>query len=146
MFIPVALGIISSLCDSETVNLDDLQQRDDESLTLNTRFNDARLLLKTLSEYGLCVEQISDQCFSVEFADGTILYERKAADEPFTMTIRDIRDKEQLFSDLKEIEQEYGGNVQEYTYQRVLSNVPQGMSIESEEVLDDDSILITLNV
>ena len=104
------------------------------------------MLLKTLNEYGLTPKKTTSNCFAVKFADGDIIYNRPSANEAFSMTVRNIRDKDKLIKDLLDIEQEYNGNVQEYTYQRVLNNLPNGMTIENEEVLEDDSILITLSI
>ncbi len=118
----------------------------DDSITTDTRFNDSDLLLKTLGEYGLCPQQISPNCFSVKFADGDIIYERTSEDAPFTMTVKNIKDMDGLIEELTDIEQVYDGNVQEYTYQRVLNNLPKGMAIEQEQVMEDDSIVLTLSV
>ena len=62
------------------------------------------------------------------------------------MTIKNTKDKDALIKELKEIEHVYNGNVQEYTYKRILNKLPEGMEIENEEVLEDDTILITLSV
>lgn len=47
---------------------------------------------------------------------------------------------------VKAIEHEYGSNIQSYTYNRIKSRLPDDMHLQSEEVLDDDSILITLTI
>lgn len=143
ILIPLSIGIISSL--DEHYKLKDMLSRG-ENLNVITRFNDSDLLLKTLKEYGLNPKRTSSNCFSVKFADGNIIYNRSSANVPISMTVRNIQDKDRLIKELFDIEQDYNGNVQEYTYKRVLNNLPEGMSIEHEEVLEDDSILITLNV
>lgn len=116
------------------------------AIKMDTRFKDSHLLHKTLNEYGLCPKQISPNRFSVHFSDGDIIYDRPSANSPFVMTVQNIKDKDRLIKELDDIEQVYNGNVQEYTYQRVLTNLPEGMAIEHEEVLDDNSIVITVNV
>ena len=65
---------------------------------------------------------------------------------PFVMEISNISDVQCLIDEIDEIEHEYNGNVQQYTYERVVNNLPKGMAVSNEEVLEDDSILITLNV
>lgn len=143
ILIPLSIGIITSV--DEHYKIKEMLSKE-ESLSANTKFNDSSLLLKTLTEYGLSPKKTSSNCFSVKFADGDIIYNRPSADVPFSMTIRNVRDKDRLINELIDIEQEYNGNVQEYTYKRVLSNLPEGMAIENEEVLEDDSILITISV
>lgn len=143
ILIPLSIGIITTV--DEHYKIKEMLSNG-ESLSVNTKFNDSSLLLKTLYEYGLSPQQISSNCFSVKFSDGDIIYNRPSADIPFSMTIRNITDKDRLIKELIDIEQEYNCNVQEYTYKRVLNNLPEGMAIENEEVLEDDSILITLSV
>jgi hypothetical protein len=143
ILIPLSIGIITTV--DEHYKLKEMLSKG-ESLMMATRFNDSELLLKTLKDYGLTPKKTTSNCFAVKFADGDIIYNRPSANETFSMTVRNIRDKEKLIKDLFDIEQEYNGNVQEYTYQRVLNNLPEGMAIENEEVLEDDSILITLSV
>ena len=53
---------------------------------------------------------------------------------------------EDVLCNVEMIEKEYQSNVQTYTYERVLNNLPENMSIDNETVLEDDSILITLTV
>lgn len=141
--IPLAIGIAQAIDDLTSCSKESFA---DDSTTLNTRFNDSSLLLRTLEEYGLCPKEVGADSYRMAFADGEILFERPVADAPFTMTISNVKDKDQLKADLDEIEHQYNGNVQEYTYQRVLQNLPEGMTIDSEQVLDDDSIMITLTV
>ncbi len=49
-------------------------------------------------------------------------------------------------NELEELNEEYGLNVQTYTYEHVKENLEEGMPIESEEVLEDNSILLTINL
>jgi len=143
ILIPLSIGIITTV--DEHYKLKEMLSKG-ESITMNTRFNDSDLLLKTLNDYGLTPKKTSSNCFAVKFADGDIIYSRPSTNVPFSMMIRNIKDKDILIKELLDIEQEYNGNVQEYTYKRVLNNLPEGMAIEHEEVLEDDSILITISV
>lgn len=149
--IPLAVGLIETMstdfkAQSEKTPSRRLDLAEDECLRLESRFNDSSLLMKTLSEYGLCPQQVGPDSYLVAFSDGEILYERPTAEAPFTMNVRNIKNKKRLMDDLHEIEQDYNGNVQEYTYQRVMNNLPDNMTLDSEEVLDDNSIVLTLNV
>ena len=145
--IPLAIGIVASRVPTATgrYGVKNIQPKNG-CIKMNTRFKDCDLLLKTLKEYGLKPKKTSSNGYAVKFSDGDIIYNRPSEDVPFSMTIKNIKDKDALIKELVEIEQEYNGNVQEYTYKRILNKLPEGMEIESEEVLEDDTILITLSV
>lgn len=154
LLIPLAIGIVATRAATKTAmdamaaehyGVKEIQPRK-RCIKMDTRFKDSNLLLKTLNEYGLKPKKTSSGGYTVKFSDGDILYSRSSADATFTMTITNIKDKNALIKDLLEIEQEYNGNVQEYTYKRILNHLPEGMEIENEEVLEDNSILITLSV
>lgn len=51
-----------------------------------------------------------------------------------------------LQKELKQLEEEYSLNVQSFTYEKIKSSLESDMSIESEEVLEDNSILLTINL
>ena len=115
-------------------------------MTLETKFCDASLLMKTLQEHGIHVAQPDADHIVTEFDEAVITYSRAGEGAPFMMEVRAIGDIECLLSELDAIEIEYKGNVQSYVYDRVTSHLPESMSVESEEVLEDDSIVITVNV
>lgn len=75
-----------------------------------------------------------------------IVFRRLSADGPFVMDIGEVGDIQCLIDELDSIETEYNGNVQTYTYERVMNNLPEDMVVESEEVLEDNSIVLTLTV
>ena len=143
VLIPLAIGIIASVNNQNEMKK---IRSKEECIKLNTRFKDSNILQKTLNEYGLKPKKTSSNGYAVKFSDGDIIYSRPSEDVPFSMTIKNIKDKDALIKELKEIEHVYNGNVQEYTYKRILNKLPEGMEIENEEVLEDDTILITLSV
>ena len=56
-------------------------------------------------------------------------------------------ESEELVQELISLEEEYGFNVQEFTYQRLKEHLSsEGMEVHSEEVLEDNTIKIVLNV
>lgn len=143
VLIPLAIGIIASVNNQNEMKK---IRSKEECIKLNTRFKDSNILQKTLNEYGLKPKKTSSNGYAVKFSDGDIIYSRPSEDVPFSMTIKNVKDKDALIKELKEIEHVYNGNVQEYTYKRILNKLPEGMEIENEEVLEDDTILITLSV
>ena len=148
IFIPVALSIIASAAGSlsETKKKVAAAPKNNGRVTIKTRFNDAGMLRRTLLEHGVNTKIVSQNSIVSLFATGQITYSRPSAGMPFVMEISNITDVQCLIDEIDEIEHEYNGNVQQYTYERVMNNLPKGMTVDNEEVLEDDSILITLNV
>ena len=148
IFVPIALSIIASSVESlsETKRKVAAAPKNNGRVTIKTRFNNTNLLRRTLLEHGVNTRTISSNCIVSLFPTGQITYSRSSERMPFVMEISNITDVQCLINEMDEIENEYNGNVQQYTYERVINNLPKGMAVENEEVLDDDSILITLNV
>lgn len=113
---------------------------------IQTRFADSVLLQETLTEHGIEIIVHNDNFIEAEFQMGKIIYHREFEDENYKMRIADVSDVDGLVCNLELLESEYDSNVQSYTYNRVVSSIPDNMVIESEEVLEDDSILITITV
>ncbi|MBR6979522.1 MAG: hypothetical protein IKH88_06785 [Prevotella sp.] len=120
-------------------------QQEHKSVCFETNFTDADLLLQTLQEHGLHV-MVEGDCFVTQFDDARIVYRRQSEDGPFVMDIGEVGDVQCLINELDTIEKEYNGNVQTYTYQRLMKNLPDGMVVENEQMMDDNSILLTLTV
>lgn len=148
IFVPIALSILASSVESlsETKKKVAAAPQNNGTATINTRFNDIDILRKTLLEHGVNTKIISPNCIVSLFPTGQITYSRPSEGVPFVMEISNITDAQCLIDELNEIENEYNGNVQQYTYERVMNNLPKGMAVENEEVLEDDSILITISV
>ena len=148
IFVPIALSIIATSTGSlsETKKKVAAAPKNNGRVTIKTRFNDAGMLRRTLLEHGVNTRTISQNSIVSLFSTGQITYSRPSVDMPFVMEISNITDVQCLINEIDEIEHEYNGNVQQYTYERVMNNLPKGMTVGNEEVLEDDSILITLNV
>ncbi len=145
--IPLAISLIAlSVKPSQARKSPASKVQQDDTVILETKFCDAGLLMKTLQEHGIRVAQPDADHIVTEFDEAVITYSRASEGAPFMMEVRAIGDTECLLSELDAIENEYEGNVQSYVYDRVINNLPKNMSIESEEVMDDDSIVITVNV
>lgn len=114
---------------------------------VETIFMDGDLLAKTMREHGLHVKTVSENEYTIETESGTLHYFRASGDVPFMLEVTGVKDLQELLDSLDSLENEYGRNVQKFTYDKVMCSLAEhGMSIESEEVLEDDSILLTLNV
>ena len=66
---------------------------------------------------------------------------------PFSLQLRNISNMHELLDSVDELENEYGRNVQTFTYNKVMTGlIEHGMTVDTEEILEDDSILLTLNL
>lgn len=117
-----------------------------EAEDIQTRFMDTELLKETLTEHGVKIAVYNENYIEAVFQMGKIIYHRDSEDQNYKMRIADVLDVDGLICNLDMLEKEYDSNLQSYTYNRVINNIPDNMSIESEEVLEDDSILITITV
>ena len=147
ILLPMAISMIAAaLTPSKAKKQLAEAQQQQGTVCLETNFNDASLLQKTLQEHGVPVVQEAEECFVTQLDDAMIVFRRASADGPFVMDIGEVGDIQCLIDELDCIETEYNGNVQTYTYERVMNNLPEDMMVESEEVLEDNSIVLTLTV
>ena len=104
-------------------------------------------MLNTLTEHG--AEEIieSDGEISCKLFGMEMVYYKKDGSDGYTLDITQITDKgtcEDLINDLNE---EYGLNIQEVTYNKIKERLEQeNMRLESETVMDDNSIVLTIEV
>ena len=132
-----AVGLLSQRIGGQEADLPPIQ----------TCFADADLLVKTLREHGLTVRSLSETEFTVETEAGILHYFRRPDSETFWMDASGVRDIQALLDSLDSLENEYGRNVQKFTYDRVLRGLTEhGMAVGREEILEDDSILLTLTL
>lgn len=114
---------------------------------LETVFTDASVLLETLqNEYDCHVNVISENEYDVVTNCGVLKYKRNSVAEAFQLYLTEIENAEGLIANIKSFELDYGRNVQAYTYAHIKENLSKGMTIAEEEVLEDDTLLLTINV
>ncbi len=115
--------------------------------TYNTNYTDKGMLLNTLVEHGAeeiteSADEITCKLFGME-----MVYHKKDSSSAFVLDVTQVSNKsecEDLISDLNE---EYGLNIQEMTYNKIKERLEQeNMRLESEAVMDDNSIVLTIEV
>lgn len=146
--VPLAVAVGLSLTASSVALLNQSRNQTDlDNITLETAFVDAPLLQKTLSEHGLNVQVVGENEMIVASESGQLRYFRTSAENPFLLQLRNISNMHELLDSVDELENEYGRNVQSFTYNKVMTSlIEHGMTVDSEEIMEDDSILLTLNV
>ena len=114
--------------------------------TFETPFMDRDILLKTLEEHG--VKNISkwENGIAGDVDNYKLTFEKPAADKPYNLRISCLEntDAEEKVSDLSG---EYAMNVQEDAYLHIIDKLKENnMQIEEEEVMDDNTIVLTVNI
>lgn len=113
-----------------------------------TVFMDKELLMKTLEEHGFydfSDDKVNDS-LSCKMEGFTLEFLRQDATQPYMMKVSCSQScgETELVND---INAEYALNVQEETYIKIKERLAsKNLKIDEEEILDDDSILLTINI
>lgn len=111
-----------------------------------TVFMDRDLLMKTLQEYGIQTLVVNKNRVSADIENFHLEFYRENETVPFDLkvTCTEECDETVILSDLNS---EYGMNAQEETYIKIKERLAQkNMKIDEEEILEDDSIMLTINL
>lgn len=146
--VPLAIAVGITLTTASAAMLKQQDPQEEEAIPeLETPFLDGELLVKTLTQHGLQLEVSNENEILVRSDSGLLRYHRADASVPFLLKMEGICDLRQLLDSVEELTQEYNCNVQTFTYQKVMEGLREhGMSFDSEEIMDDGSIVLTLNV
>lgn len=112
-----------------------------------TNYTDKAILLNTLTEHGATdiVEEydtITCKVFGLEMK-----YFKSDENPAFELEITQVSKPEDCESIVNDLNDEYGLNVQEITYNKIKERLDQeNLRLESETVLDDNSIVLTIEV
>lgn len=118
----------------------------DKTEGIDTMYADSEILCQTLDEYDCHYDIVSENEYLVKTSCGNIRYAREEAKQAFKMYLDDITDVDGLIENLRSFEVDYGRNVQAYTYDHIKENLTNNMRITDEEVLDDNSLFLTINI
>lgn len=106
-----------------------------------TVFNDASLLYNSLIAFDCHVEVISENEYLVETENGKLRYYRDNPNQPFSIYFDQIDNPDGLLRNINEFEENYGRNVQDYTYNHIKNNLADNMRIYDEQIVDDELVL-----
>lgn len=122
------------------------QLHQDSVQTFPTNFRDGEILTRTLKEFGVHPIQGADGAITCT-VQGTKLTFRQHGDAPFVLEMKNPPNIHDIFLYLSDVDDEYKRCVQSLVYEKLKQRAAaKNLSIESEEVLDDNSIVITLNI
>lgn len=115
--------------------------------TFETPFVDKALLLKTLEEHG--VTNIEENEYGrIKGISGNFVlnFERMETDKPYSVIIKYLS-TDNVSDEVQSLNEEYAVNVQEAAYLELIENLKNNnMEIESEEVDEDNTIVLTINL
>ncbi|MCM3269887.1 hypothetical protein [Paenibacillus elgii] len=110
-----------------------------------TNFRDGELLFRTLKEFGINPIRIGT-AISCKVEQSTLTFQQ-AEDGPFHVEIQNAPDLQKMFEYLSDLDEDYKRCVQAVVYEKLRNRIAEkNMTIESEEVLEDNSIVVTLNI
>ncbi|GHU28063.1 hypothetical protein AGMMS50256_09330 [Betaproteobacteria bacterium] len=111
-----------------------------------TNFRDGALLHTALHDFGANPVRNSDGSIRCKLGQSVLRFNRYG-DQPFTVEISNAPSLEQVYQHLSDIDEDYKRCVQTAVYEKVKARADtQGLMLESEEVLEDRTILLTLRV
>ena len=131
-------------------NCDDINIINTQSLiekTFETPFVDKNLLIKTLEEHGVTDIQENDfGKISGKVDNYNLSFEKQEADKPYSLKIS-CYESDNAEEKIGDLSSEYALNVQEDTYLNIVEKLKaNNMEIEDEEVMDDNTIVLTVNL
>jgi hypothetical protein len=128
-------------------NLQAEQQLDKEPVhTFPTNFRDGTILTRTLKEFGVNTIQGNNGDISCT-VQGTHLTFRQNGDSPFSVEIKNAPSLQDIYMYISDVDDEYKRCVQALVYEKLKQRAAQkNLTVETEEVLEDNSIVITLNI
>ncbi|MBE7706418.1 MAG: hypothetical protein E7Z91_04155 [Cyanobacteria bacterium SIG30] len=111
-----------------------------------TAFKDKYILLKTIEEHGAENIEIKDDNVNCVIENIKFEFTKNENDTYVVLTYYN-GSKEDLVNTMSNLNNEYCQNVQEKTYETIKQKAQEeNMEIESEEILEDNSILLTINL
>lgn len=109
-----------------------------------TRYTDMNILESVLIEMGLCPIKSGER---IKVSKENLEYSFYYDNNQVFLRINGKYDKTQLFEELQDLDAFYGRNVQKKSYDYITDKVADmGMSINEEKILDDNTIVLTINM
>ncbi len=114
--------------------------------TFETPFMDKELLRKTLKEHGVTNISEWENGISGDVDNYKLTFEKPAEDKPYNLRITCL-EQDNAEEKAGDLNSEYALNVQEDAYMHIIDKLKENnMQIEEEEVMDDNTIVLTVNI
>lgn len=130
-------------------NIENLVEKNEKNFheeSFPTNFVDEKLLIKTLRDYGINTQVAENGMIQCNVENTTLIFYKENGIN-YEVKIRGNSQIRGVYEQLNSIDEEYKKNVQSYTYNKIIEKLKQtNMEIQSEEVMEDDSLLLTINI
>ena len=114
--------------------------------TFETPFMDETILTKTLEEHGVNNIAKWENGISGDVENYKLTFERVSSDKPYNLRITCL-EQDNAEEKVGDLNGEYALNVQEDAYLHILDKLKENnMQIEQEEVMEDNTIVLTVNI
>lgn len=114
--------------------------------TFPTNFRDGELLVKTLLDYGINPVRQSSGEITCAFGSSKLRF-YPVADAPFNVEIMNAPDMKPIFHSLSALDEDYKRQIQRTTIRNLKQKIQEKeFAIDTEEVLEDNSVVITLSL
>lgn len=111
-----------------------------------TNFKDESILIKTLDDYGVNYSKQNNGDIACTIGNHSFKFKRNE-NSSYVIEMENEKDLKDIFLNLNNIDDDYKRNVQNKTYENLKTKVEEkGYKIESEEIMEDNSIVITINI
>ena len=124
-----------------------INNKSSQSYTYKTNYTDKGILINTLTEHGAKNISEKNENITCELFGMQMTYSKNNSSENYNLIIDRVTNKTECEGLISELNEEYGLNIQEMTYKKILERIEsENLHLESEEVLDDSSIVLTIEV
>lgn len=118
--------------------------------SFETVFMDKETLVKTLEEHGVVNIKYGEDWekgkITGQVDTYTLSFEKSSEDKPYFLTVTCLS-TDNAEEKLNDLNSEYALNVQEEAYMSIIDKLKNNnMEVEEEEVLDDNTIVLTVNI
>ena len=111
-----------------------------------TPFTDKDILIKTLEEHGCFNIKAENNSISCQTGNYSLSFYKYGEQEPYKLKISCL-ETESSEEKVDDINSEYALNVQEDAYLQIINKLKENnMEIENEEVQEDNTIVLTINL
>jgi hypothetical protein len=119
---------------------------ENDEIIYKTKMKDALILQEAVINLEYQPNILNKEEMEIQLEDGNIVFQ-KNEDNTFQVMFSENMSQEQVEAVISEIYDEYTTLVQQQTYEKLLENIKhRNLILESEEVTEDNSIVLTLTV
>ena len=115
--------------------------------SLPTIYADGALLMGVLQKYGAQPTRVNEREVSCAIDGIRMSFKQASPETPYEMTFDGKKDAREVYDTLRKLDEGYQGAVQERTYLAVKKKLEdRRLNIEDEEILEDNSIVLTISL